>query len=225
MMPRTRERAVRALENLSVVFIPVAGSGEDTGDDAGERAAEQETVAGAAEWSWTPIGETSTDDYINGSAALGLRAENLGAGGCWWREYRSATGAALESSARSPWADGVRVAKRVLSTEGLADLRPGLRNAGHPDGNRDHPVIGATHVRATLEIAWQLAKDETSGARRERVADRLNARTLRRWLGEEERSEVVHKGTQMTAYCNNERWREVWEEWLELVQGSIGDRR
>ena len=113
----------------------------------------------------------------------------------------------------------------MLGTEGLADLRPGLRNEGHPDGERDHPVVGATHVRATLEIAWQLAKDEACGARRERVADRLHARTLRRLLGEEERREVRNKGAQMTAFCSNERWRRVWEEWLELVQQTLGEER
>ena len=177
------------------------------------------------EWEWTPIGETSERDYINGSAALGLRAENLGTGGCWWREYRAPNRTPLESSARSPWSDGVEVVTRVFGTEGLTDMRAGLCNAGHPAGKRSRPIIGATHVRATLEMAWQLAKDEASGARRERIRDRLDARTLRRLLGDDELREVVKKGALMTPYCECEAWRAVWEEWLGVVRQSVGTSR
>ena len=94
--------------------------------------------------------------------------EESGRGRCSWRECRSATGAALESSARSPWADGVRVANRVLGTEGPADLRPGLRNAGGrksgPPGGRSDACAGDARDR----LAAREGRDERSAARTRR---------------------------------------------------------
>ena len=171
-------------------------------------------------WKWASIRLDSPHDYITGTASMALAAPNLGGKSCWYTECRNPSGAPMETAMGRAWAEGVRVANQVLGREHLTDIREGLRNAGHPQGGRERPIPGATHVRAVLEMAWQHAHEETLKNSDVKVETVLNARKLRRWLNADELAQIEAIGERMGRHCDVARLQTTWRSWLQLVAAT-----
>ena len=73
---------------------------------------------------------------------------------------------------------------RLFGDRELHDYRPGLRAIGHPAGERDTPVVGASHVRCVLEMAWECIAPEADDAQTEDLLQAVDPYTVGRWLPE-----------------------------------------
>ena len=171
-------------------------------------------------WQWATVELAGPHDYITGMSSMALAAPNLGGKSCWYTECRNPSGAPMATAMGPAWADGVRVARKVLGREHLTDIREGLRNAGHPEGRRETPVPGATHVRAVLEMAWQHALEEALEGAPEKVETILDERKLRRWMSRDELCRVEEIGHRMGRHCAMARLQRTWDGWLKRVAAT-----
>ena len=154
--------------------------------------------------------------YVTGHTALALRHSSIGMGFNWRVDLWGAPGVVAHRSDDPVLATGAGMAARAMGDAEIADLRPALSHAGHPDAGRDAPVWGATHARAALELAWQKLDAIVSRGARTRLCDTYDMRTMAIWLDRRERARTAMLGRRMAELSDGIELDE-WNEWLERL--------
>ena len=170
---------------------------------------------------WVPIRmpqTTSRNAYVTGHTVLGLQHPSIGMGFNWWADLLAPQGRVAFRSDNRLFANAARLTRQVMGDTEIADLRPALANAGHPDATRKNPIWGATHVRAALEVAWETHIAMTRSRDDTKIGDTYDRRTIRVWLGAEERKRAAQLGLAMAQLEKNEP-TEQWHAWLETLTG------
>lgn len=151
--------------------------------------------------------------YVTGLTVFALRHPSIGMGFNWRVDLRAAPGTVAHRSDHPALERGAAATARAIGNAEIADLRPALRKVGHGDGKRSEPVWGATHVRATLELAWQKLEAIVEGRSGTKLRDTYDTRTMRVWLGPVERARAVTLGDAM-AHAAPGGEVDEWNEWL-----------
>ena len=105
----------------------------------------------------------------------------------------------------------------LLGGWGVADIRPRLKLARHPAAHRNVPVWGASHVRATLEWAWDMVGEVSRG-------EEPDGSEMVEWLSKWQAGELAHMADMLIeAYPDPD----VGRDWLQWVRMSLkgSDRR
>ena len=107
---------------------------------------------------WRRIPKTPAGGaYITGNAALNIPQQGEFAG---WHGLMWNTRVVLPDNDGTE--DGVQLGHRLLwpywGEKGILDVKEGLRTIGHPAGQRDEPVYGASFARAVAEMVITMAR-------------------------------------------------------------------
>ena len=167
-------------------------------------------------WKMLEMPATTRQCYVTGIAVLNLRHPSIGMGGSWRRELWGPPGGVALTSGDRVFAKAARITATAMGTAEIADLRPALREAGHRAGMQDEPVWGATHVRATLELAWETLNSIVHGGVATTLCSTYDRRTMRVWLHGKERARAAELGRAMAAAAQDGDLR-PWSEWLESL--------
>ena len=134
---------------------------------------------------WVP--PTSKSAYLTGDAALNLPDPVYPGGGDWhracWQVPVEGVPAAAHAMTLAHTTE-LGPLMRLFGTRELHDYRAGLRAIGHPAGERETPIWGASHVRCVLEMAWECITLETEDADSEKLLRGVDPQTVARWLAE-----------------------------------------
>ena len=163
----------------------------------------------------TMVAMPTTPDglYVTGLTVLALRHPSIGMGFNWRVDLRAGPGTVAHRSDHPALARGAAATAKAIGNAEIADLRPALRKVGHEDGKRSEPIWGATHVRATLELAWQKLEAIVEGRSGTKLRDTYDARTMRVWLGPIERARAATLGEAM-AHAAAGGEVDEWNQWL-----------
>ena len=159
---------------------------------------------------------TSRSAYVTGHIVLALQHPSIGMGFNWWAQLVAPPGAVAFRSDDALFSRAAAVTRRAIGDAEIADLRPALAEAKHPDAASHHAVWGATHVRAALEIAWETHKAIARGGESRRIEDTYDGRTMRVWLSARERERATEMGRAM-ARVEQDEDAERWHAWLETL--------
>ena len=161
---------------------------------------------------------TSRSAYVTGHTVLGLQHPSIGMGFNWWANLTGPQGVIAFRSDNPLFAHAAKLTKQVMGDSEIADLRPALGKAGHPDAKRNNPIWGATHVRAALEVAWETHIAIARSREDRKIGDTHDKRTIRVWLDAGERRHAAQLGSAMAQLEENEPTEE-WHVWLETLTG------
>ena len=128
---------------------------------------------------------------------MALRHPSIGMGFNWRVNLWGAPGVVAHRCDDPVLATGAEMTAKAIGEAEIADLRPVLGNARHPDAGRDAPVWGATHVRAVLEFAWQKLDAIVRRGSRTTLRDTYDMRTMAVWLHQRERTRAAMLGRAM----------------------------
>ena len=154
--------------------------------------------------------------YVTGHTVMALRHPSIGMGFNWRADLWGAPGVVAHRCDDPVLATGAEMAARAIGEVEIADLRPALGNAQHPDAGRDEPVWGATHVRAVLELAWQKLDAIVRRGSRTTLRDTYDMRTMTVWLHPRERRRAAMLGRAMAELSDGIELDE-WDEWIERL--------
>ena len=160
--------------------------------------------------------QTTREHYVTGITVMSLRHRSIGMGGSWRREIWGPPGATALTSGHRAFSKAAPITAKAMGNTEIVDLRPALIDAGHRAGGRDEPVWGATHVRATLELAWETLHHIVHGGIATSLCWTYDERTMRVWLSKTERGRAAELGRKM-ARVADDLDVSPWNEWLDSL--------
>lgn len=173
--------------------------------------------------SWIPE-HTSPTCYVTAMSALNLRSPETGPAGDWhqdgWRcpvhiDLDRARTPAMSTDEQHEGACTHTI--EVFGERELADSRQALRDLRHPAGDRTEKVWTATHVRATIEHAWQICLwlQKHQCEIEKGLLQMCDPTEVARWLETKEQWLTFHAMAEAlgNAKAETATIRKGWEEW------------